>query len=120
MDGETNVVGESSRSSQLKSDARPFRYPYPSPDERMLFATFSNGHPVSREEIYDYFSVLYGSCLQKVYVHENNEFAKILFTTMSLPASIMGDQEVVHISINNKPVWLKKFRRPDSNRNQTQ
>ncbi|KAL2491240.1 Rho GTPase activation protein (RhoGAP) with PHdomain [Abeliophyllum distichum] len=113
-----DVVGESSGSKQLNPDANPFRTK--SPDERTLFMTFSSGSPVTRQEIYIHFTEAYGNYVESVYVHGNNEFGKIRFSTSYLPDSIMGDEEVVKISICNKSVWLKKFRSPFGNNSQTQ
>ncbi|CAI9770344.1 unnamed protein product [Fraxinus pennsylvanica] len=76
---------------------------------RTLFMTFSHGFPLAWFEIRDYFTEMYGNCVQYVYIHRSGEFGKVVFTTPHMPEAIMQGGEVVTFAIRNRPVWLKRF-----------
>ncbi|CAA3012803.1 Hypothetical predicted protein [Olea europaea subsp. europaea] len=90
----------------------PFARPLePAPENaRTLFMTFSHGFPLAWFEIRDYFTGIYGNCVQYVYIHSSREFGKVVFTTPHMPDAIMQELEVVSFAIRNRPVWLKRYR----------
>ncbi|KAK4414621.1 hypothetical protein Salat_2875100 [Sesamum alatum] len=107
--------------NKLNADAQPFVpasqrarvRARASEEERSLFMTFSNGSPLTWQEIHQHFTSEYGNCVDYVYVHKREnrdpEFGRIIFTREDLPRIIMGDEEVVRILIGNKSMWLKKY-----------
>ncbi|KAH6779722.1 hypothetical protein C2S52_010959 [Perilla frutescens var. hirtella] len=104
--------------SKLSANAQPFMVPMirvrtSDSDDRTLFMTFSSGSPLTKEEIFHYFTSVFGQCVERVYVHERRrkdpEFGKITFTPYILAEMIMLNRKVVKILVNNKPIWLKKY-----------
>ncbi|GMJ01194.1 hypothetical protein HRI_003788600 [Hibiscus trionum] len=91
-------------------------------EDRCLFITFSNGHPIADHQIRRFFTLKYGDCLERVYVHrpgpkdvkETNcltpQFGKVVFKTSWIPLALTqcGRRETKFI-VDGKPLWCKKF-----------
>ncbi|KAL1543348.1 laccase [Salvia divinorum] len=100
--------------NKLNPNARPFVPFYLRSDDRSLYMTFSNGTPLSNEEIGDFFTSIYGQCVEYVYVHgyhrkKDPKFGKIIFTSEEIARMVLRNQEVEKMEVNSKPVWLKKY-----------
>ncbi|KAL5794951.1 hypothetical protein ACOSP7_003545 [Xanthoceras sorbifolium] len=90
-----------------------------SPEEdRCLFLTFSNGHPLSESQIISFFQHNFGPCVERVYVHWPDQekyrkhpplFGKILFKFSSIPLGILAGKNKKKFSVDGKPLWCKKF-----------
>ncbi|KAL8495506.1 hypothetical protein ACS0TY_019593 [Phlomoides rotata] len=99
--------------STLNPSARPF-IPPSIQEKRSLFMTFSFGSPLTREDIVDHFNRIgYGECVEDVVLHTRRGrepmSGYIVFCSSELPRIILGNQEIVKISVNEKPVWFKKY-----------
>ncbi|KAK8635819.1 hypothetical protein V6N13_004534 [Hibiscus sabdariffa] len=91
-------------------------------EDRCLFITFSNGHPIADHRIRSFFTHNYGDCLERVYVHwprpkdveETNtttpQFGKVVFKTSWIPLVITqcGKRETKFV-VDGKPLWCKKY-----------
>ncbi|MBA0553523.1 hypothetical protein Goshw_017583 [Gossypium schwendimanii] len=91
-------------------------------EDRCLFMTFSNGHPVTEQEISRFFTLHYGDCVERVYVHwpqpkdseENNittpQFGKVVFKTSSIPLvmTLCGKRQIKFM-LDGKTLWCKMF-----------
>uniref|UniRef100_A0A7N0ZSJ1 Uncharacterized protein n=1 Tax=Kalanchoe fedtschenkoi TaxID=63787 RepID=A0A7N0ZSJ1_KALFE len=85
------------------------------PDERTMFVTFSKGYPVYEWEIKDFFSKIYGDCIesmwmQEVQPNEQSLFARIVFRSPAIIERILsGSTGKAKYTINGKHVWVRKF-----------
>ncbi|KAK8614751.1 hypothetical protein V6N13_068544 [Hibiscus sabdariffa] len=92
-------------------------------EDRCLYITFSNGHPIPDHQIRRFFRLKYGDCLERVYVHrprpndddkETNvttpQFGKAIFKTCWIPLTLTecGKREIKFI-VDGKPLWCKKY-----------
>ncbi|PQQ01724.1 uncharacterized protein Pyn_36143 [Prunus yedoensis var. nudiflora] len=93
----------------------PFYYQAPE-DDRCCFITFSNGFPLTEDQIMDFFNERFGSCVERVYVHcphpwENPLFGKVVFNSVLIPAIVLRGQVQVKFKIDRRPLWCKRFDR---------
>ncbi|XP_043707604.1 uncharacterized protein LOC122656964 [Telopea speciosissima] len=81
---------------------------------KRLFLTFSNGHPLTEEEIVNFFRDKYGDCVEDVFVHHPEEgfplFGNVVFRTESMVDLVMNGQEKVKFTVARKPLWCRKFK----------
>ncbi|XP_073052409.1 uncharacterized protein [Primulina eburnea] len=82
--------------------------------ERTMFATFSKGYPVTESEIRQFFSRVYGNCvesvhMQEVRVDEQALYARVVFLRPAFLDSILNGMTKAKLSINGKHVWMRKF-----------
>ncbi|KAL7194001.1 hypothetical protein ACSBR2_025610 [Camellia fascicularis] len=84
------------------------------PDERTMFVTFSKGYPVAEREIREFFTRIYGDCIESLYMQEvqpgeQSLFARIVFYLPCSIELILNGVEKVKFTINGKHVWMRKF-----------
>ncbi|KAI3684670.1 hypothetical protein L6452_33895 [Arctium lappa] len=84
------------------------------PDNRTLFVTFSRGYHVSEQEVREFFTGVFGECIdsfymQEVSVGENALFAKIVLNHPYYIPLILGGGRKTKFTINGKHVWVRKF-----------
>ncbi|KAI3807169.1 hypothetical protein L1987_23093 [Smallanthus sonchifolius] len=84
------------------------------PDERTLFATFSRGYPVDEWEVREFFTRLFGECIESFYMQEvaiceQPLFAKIVLYDTSYIHVILNGGTKAKFTINGKQVWVRKF-----------
>lgn len=82
--------------------------------ERTMFATFSKGYPINECEIRQFFSRIYGNCvesvhMQEVRVDEQALYARVVFLRPAFLDSILNGMSKVKFSVNGKHVWMSKF-----------
>ncbi|XP_055824285.1 uncharacterized protein LOC129892749 [Solanum dulcamara] len=100
----------------LGGDMSPWRMkehnvPY---EERTMFVTFSKGYPVAEWEIREFFTMIFGDCIeyilmQKVKSHEQALYARIVFAMPGIVEFILKDESKAKFSIKGKHVWMRKF-----------
>lgn len=83
-------------------------------EERTMFVTFSKGYPVAEVEIREFFSRIFGDCIecihmQEVKSHEQALYARIVFVTPAIIDFILNDVPKAKFTINGKHVWMRKF-----------
>ncbi|XP_073132472.1 uncharacterized protein [Henckelia pumila] len=82
--------------------------------ERTMFATFSKGYPVSESEIRQFFSRVYGNCVESVHMQEVRAdeqalYARVVFHRPAFIESVLNGMNKAKFSINGKHVWMRKF-----------
>ncbi|GMI84319.1 hypothetical protein like AT1G49290 [Hibiscus trionum] len=84
------------------------------PDDRTMFVTFSKGYPVYEWEVRDFFTKIYGDCIeslhmQEVMLNEQSLFARIVCRSSAAIDMILNGCGKVKFNINGKHVWARKF-----------
>ncbi|GMJ15725.1 hypothetical protein like AT1G49290 [Hibiscus trionum] len=82
--------------------------------DRTMFVTFSKGYPVQEWEVREFFTRLYGDCIeslhmQEVMPNEQSLFALIVCYSTSTVEMILNGSGKVKFNINGKHVWARKF-----------
>ncbi|OVA01504.1 hypothetical protein BVC80_1513g17 [Macleaya cordata] len=82
--------------------------------ERSLFLTFSNGHPLSREEIIHFFTSEWGPVVENVIIDQKThykipQYGRIIFTNISVIRSILKGQWKVKFIVNGKHLWARVY-----------
>ncbi|XWS32405.1 hypothetical protein CRYUN_Cryun23aG0156700 [Craigia yunnanensis] len=121
--GVTESYAKPVQTKQLNPYAKawsPFIHGAPEED-RCLFVTFSNGHPITEREIARFFTRKYGDCLERVYVHYRDiitpQFGKVTFKASFIPLTITNcGKKQSKFMVDGKPLWCKKY---DSNKTQS-
>ncbi|KAJ8568774.1 hypothetical protein K7X08_030996 [Anisodus acutangulus] len=83
-------------------------------EDRTMFVTFSKGYPVADWEIKEYFTGIFGECIECIYMqevrpHEQALFARIVFITPAIIQFILYDVTKAKFTINGKHVWMRKY-----------
>ncbi|KAJ0110823.1 hypothetical protein Patl1_00147 [Pistacia atlantica] len=86
-------------------------------EDRCLFLTFSNGYPLTENQITRFFNDKYGPCVERVYVHSPVPrnmnapplFGKVVFKVSYIPAAILSGHKQTKFTVDGKPLWCKKF-----------
>ncbi|GMJ01195.1 hypothetical protein HRI_003788700 [Hibiscus trionum] len=113
--GKSQPLDPNAKEWSAKTDGAP-------EEDRCLFVTFSNGHPIADHQIRRFFRLKYGDCLDRVYVHmpgpkevketsiTTPQFGKVVFKTSCIPMVLTqsGRKEIKFV-VDGKPLWCKKF-----------
>ncbi|KAF5952861.1 hypothetical protein HYC85_010805 [Camellia sinensis] len=109
---------------KLNPNAREW-YPPPSDgtdeESRCLYITFSNGYPLSENQIYLFFSCMeFGRYVEKIYIHKPRDsvplFGKITFKASFVPAAILNGRDQVRFTVFGRTIWCKKYNRSNRGR----
>ncbi|KAE8660702.1 putative Myb-like HTH transcriptional regulator family protein [Hibiscus syriacus] len=86
-------------------------------EDRCLFITFSNGHPIPEHKIMRFFRLKYGDCLERVYVHwpapqdveqtkiSTPQFGKVVFKNSLIPSVLtLCGQKSTKFIVDGKPL----------------
>ncbi|CAL9236973.1 unnamed protein product [Arabidopsis halleri] len=103
--------------SVLNAHALEFK---PSPDNRCIFVTFSNGFPLTESQIFCYFNrqAMCPGCVVDVYVHRPRPtgrvarqglFGKVMFNSIYIPGYVMGHYEKVCFVVDGRPMYCRRF-----------
>ncbi|GFP79475.1 hypothetical protein PHJA_000091000 [Phtheirospermum japonicum] len=81
---------------------------------RTMFVTFSKGYPVAEAEVREFFTRLFGNCIESLYMQEVEPdeqalYARIVFVKPSYIQFILNGQGKAKFSINGKHVWMRQF-----------
>ncbi|KAL2251041.1 uncharacterized protein LOC105173679 [Sesamum indicum] len=111
-----SFVDSSSMISNLRTAANTkARANETSRNERTMFVTFSKGYPVTETEVRQFFTRLFGNCIESFHMQEvvsPNEqalYAKIVFLRSSFIRAILSGVSKAKFTINGKHVWMRKF-----------
>ncbi|RDX75871.1 hypothetical protein CR513_44204, partial [Mucuna pruriens] len=82
--------------------------------DRTLFVTFSKGYRVEECEVREFFTMIYGDCIEALYMQEMHPseqalFARIVFRKVSTIDMILKGATKAKFTINGKHVWARKF-----------
>ncbi|XP_060190517.1 uncharacterized protein LOC132619709 [Lycium barbarum] len=83
-------------------------------EDRTMFVTFSKGYPVAEWEINGFFTMLFGECIESIYVqevkpHEQSLYARVVFFTPAIIDIILSAVTKAKFTINGKHVWMRKY-----------
>ncbi|XP_010508229.1 PREDICTED: uncharacterized protein LOC104784839 [Camelina sativa] len=109
-----------SAGSRIMSLGEPF---VPANEPRSLFLTFSNGFPLSEDQIFEFFDSWFPMCVEDVFVNrpvaarklgKNDLFGKVIFRYFTIPNIVLGPYEKVGFSVYGRPMYCRRFetRRP--------
>lgn len=81
---------------------------------RTMFATFSKGYPVTEGEIRQFFTTIFGNCIESLHMQEVRPdeqplYARIVFHRPSFIQTILNGETKAKFTINGKHVWTRKF-----------
>ncbi|XP_031252126.1 uncharacterized protein LOC116110023 [Pistacia vera] len=77
-------------------------------DNKTLFVTFSKGHPITHQELEEFFTRRYGGdCIENIYMSEL--FARVVVTSPQYIKRILGETEIVQSNIHGKDVRIRRF-----------
>lgn len=81
---------------------------------RTMFATFSKGYPVTESEVRQFFTRMFGNCIDSLHMQEvrPNEqalYAKIVFLSPSFIRTILNGETKAKFTISGKHVWMRQF-----------
>ncbi|KAF0906581.1 hypothetical protein E2562_012034 [Oryza meyeriana var. granulata] len=82
-------------------------------DERTLFVTFSNGYPLSKDELYDFFMRHYGD-IEDITIEEPPEprpplFAQVTFYSQLTLLRVLDGNKRVKFMTGGKHLWARQF-----------
>ncbi|KAA3486157.1 Rho guanine nucleotide exchange factor [Gossypium australe] len=84
------------------------------PDDRTIFVTFSKGYLVHEWEVREFFTKLYGNCIESLHMqdvmpNEQPLFARIVCHSPAAIEYILNGNVKAKFTINGKHVWARKF-----------
>jgi len=91
-----------------------YQAPVVHPDDRTMFVTFSKGYPLGEWEIREFFTQLFGDCIESLHMQEvqpgeQSLFSRIVFYSPGAIDMILSGQPKVKFTINGKHLWMRKF-----------
>lgn len=84
------------------------------PDDRTMFATFSKGYPVPERDIREFFTAMYGDCVETIHMQEvqfgeQSLYARIVFYDPNVITVVLNGVEKAKFTIKGKHIWMRKF-----------
>lgn len=84
------------------------------PDDRTIFVTFSKGYMVHEWEVREFFTKLYGNCIESLHMqdvmpNEQPLFARIVCNSPAAIEYVLNGNVKAKFTINGKHVWARKF-----------
>ncbi|KAM5547217.1 hypothetical protein ABKV19_001627 [Rosa sericea] len=100
--------------SNIRQQPPPVRRNEVPPQDRTMFVTFSKGYPVHEFEVIQFFTRLYGHCIESLQMQEVQPFeqalyARIVFYSANTVEAILNGMSKVKFTINGKHVWVRKY-----------
>ncbi|KAL0315848.1 UNVERIFIED_CONTAM: hypothetical protein Sradi_5463000 [Sesamum radiatum] len=79
-----------------------------------MFATFSKGYPVTETEVRQFFTRMFGNCIESFHMQEVGPdeqalYARIVFHRPSFIQVILNGDTKAKFTINGKHVWMRQF-----------
>ncbi|KAF3503868.1 hypothetical protein F2Q69_00045080 [Brassica cretica] len=110
---EMSQLGISSVVQNGESSTSQFSIRRVNADNRTIFLTFSKGYPISKAEVYAYFTRRFGEIVEAIHMGGAGENEQTLYATMQLSSvskvpDILTEDRTQYI-INGKHVWARKF-----------
>ncbi|KAF2570019.1 hypothetical protein F2Q70_00006352 [Brassica cretica] len=110
---EMSQLGISSVVQNGESSTSQFSSRRVNADNMTIFLTFSKGYPISKAEVYAYFTRRFGEIVEAIHMGGAGENEQTLYATMQLSSvskvpEILTEDRTQYI-INGKHVWARKF-----------
>ncbi|XP_031273819.1 uncharacterized protein LOC116132304 isoform X1 [Pistacia vera] len=108
------AINVTPRESNLNAEASEF-HPTQSPeDAKTMFLTFSKGHPLTREEIVNFFTSKWGEVVEDVIIEQSRlgqdpQFGRILFTTSTVIPRVLNGESKAKFLVNRKHLWARIY-----------
>lgn len=85
-----------------------------SAENRTLFVTFSKGYPVTEAEVREFFTKLFGECIESFYMQpvmppEQALYARVVFCKPDIIDLVLNGLQKAKYTINGKHLWMRKF-----------
>ncbi|CAN1746499.1 hypothetical protein LINPERHAP1_LOCUS2814 [Linum perenne] len=88
-------------------------------DDKTLFLTFPRGLPVTKDELVELFTQMYGEgSVVRVMMHGNSVyrnqqplFARVLMKSVTLVDEVLGGNKIAEFHTNGKRFWAQKYER---------
>ncbi|KAK9175955.1 hypothetical protein WN944_027966 [Citrus x changshan-huyou] len=81
--------------------------------DRTLFATFSKGHPITRAELFEFFTRRYGEgCVEDIKMgncRDQSLYARVIVRSPAFITLILGENELMQFNIHGKDVRVRRF-----------
>ncbi|XP_038971344.1 uncharacterized protein LOC120104398 [Phoenix dactylifera] len=87
----------------------------PSPeDQRSMFITFSRGHPISKEDILEFFTGRFGPCIDMIMIERapmggQPMYGRVVFSSTSMIAVVLNGQRTAKFIIKGKHLWARIY-----------
>lgn len=83
-------------------------------ENRTLFVTFSKGYPVTEAEVREFFTKLFGECIESFYMQpvmppEQALYARVVFCKPDIIDLVLNGLQKAKYTINGKHLWMRKF-----------
>ncbi|TVU45938.1 hypothetical protein EJB05_05448, partial [Eragrostis curvula] len=83
-------------------------------DCRSMFITFSRGQHVDREDIFNHFRNKWGDCIVRVLMEKTTGgappmYGRIIFKRKAFISLVLNGEQLVHINIGDRQIWLRKY-----------
>nr|XP_011460710.1 PREDICTED: uncharacterized protein LOC105350410 [Fragaria vesca subsp. vesca] len=100
--------------STIRKQPPPARRNEVPPEDRTMFVTFSKGYPVHESEVIQFFTRVYGDCIESLKMQEVQPiqqalYATIVFYSANTVEAILSGMKKAKFTINGKHVWVRKF-----------
>lgn len=81
---------------------------------RTMFATFSKGYPVTEAEVMQFFTRIFGNCIESLTMQEVGPgeqalYARVVFRSQRYVQVILNGETKAKFTINGKHVWIRQF-----------
>lgn len=83
-------------------------------ENRTLFVTFSKGYPVTEAEVREFFTKLFGECIESFHMQpvtppEQALYARVVFCKPDIIDLVLNGLQKAKYTINGKHLWMRKF-----------
>ncbi|KAF5734401.1 hypothetical protein HS088_TW16G00850 [Tripterygium wilfordii] len=100
--------------SNLNPNAPEFNPGQTPEDSRTMFLTFSKGHPLSRQEIVQFFTSNWGGVVQDVVIEQSRtgrdpQFGRIVFKSSLVIPLVLNGQTKAKFLVNGKHLWVRIY-----------
>ncbi|KAL6131312.1 hypothetical protein ACLB2K_069688 [Fragaria x ananassa] len=79
------------------------------PQDRTIFLTFSKGHPLSENELRDFFTRNFGEIIDEILIAKEPLYGRLVLHSASSIPVVLGVKGKVQFSINGRHVRARKF-----------
>ncbi|KAF8728099.1 hypothetical protein HU200_018678 [Digitaria exilis] len=91
----------------------PMQSPLPD-DHRSLFITFSKGHPISKEDIVEFFDLMFGPCVETVMVEkvapgETPVYGRMILRSAAMIPVVLDGEQTAKFLIKGRHLWARIY-----------
>lgn len=110
---ELAVIPRNAYSGIVRADPELPLTDYVPDDERTLFVTFSNGYPLTKQELQSFFMRYFGD-VESVHIQTSNggrppQYAYVTFCTLQTVFRVLNGTQKAKFIINGKHLWARRY-----------